>query len=160
MLVSTIRYESDPTLLNDSTRRMHAGGYYYHEHATYGMWLLRYVQLKDAVTYAAGQVLTKANILGTAATNDISGGSSIGKSFAGISLRVGTTAYWNLILVGGYYPAIITNGDDDIADGVQLIVGAADGVCDSGTALQSFGYAVGADVDAANTVAGVVTLAT
>ena len=146
-------YDSDPTSVNDPTMRLGAGDLFRFNHATYGRWILKYVQAKDAVTYAAGQVLTKANVKWTAVTNDIAGGSSIGKTFGGIALAAYTTGNWVFVLVDGYYPTVLTNGDDDIADGVQLISGTADGVCDSGTATHSFGHAIGADVDANNTVA-------
>ena len=71
----------------------------------------RYVQFKDAVTYAAGQALTYAGAtnLGVV-TNDISGGSSIGAVAAGICLRVMTQNYYGFILVKGFYSAVKTSG--------------------------------------------------
>ena len=128
-------------------------------HATHGWWILRYVQLKDAVTYAAGQVLTLAATGRTAVTNDVAGGSSLGLIFGGIALMVYTQNYYGFVLVDGYYPTIKDNGDDDIAAGDGLIVANSDGVCDSGTsATTHFGNASAADVDADNTVAGIVYL--
>lgn len=127
-------------------------------------YIYRYVQFKDAVTYAAGQVVTWATATGlTAVTNDLSGGSSIGAIPAGICVRVMTTGYYGFILVSGFYATIKTSGADDIAVGESLIAhastdGACDGVAAGSTTTASFGVAVAVDVDANNTVAGTVNL--
>lgn len=129
-----------------------------YRHATYGDWKLRWVFFKDAVTYAAGQVLSPGTTYGWV-TNDVSGGSSLVLRFAGVALMVYATATYGWILTKGYYPTVLTNGDDDIAAGDELIMVATDGVCDSvtsGTTTGSqlyIGTANAADVDSANTVA-------
>lgn len=127
-------------------------------HATYGPWRLRFALTKDAVTYAAGQVLSPGTTYGWV-TNDVSGGSSAVLRFAGIALKAYATAEYCFVLVEGYYPTVKTNGDDDIAQGDELIMVATDGVCDSVAAATTtgsqlyIGTAAAADVDADNTVA-------
>lgn len=158
----TILYD-DPTLVNDSVPTRKVGDVVMYRHATYGWWKLRYVQFKNAVTYAAGQVCTPiANDMSTV-TNDITGGASTPWAviFAGMALRVMTQDYWGWVLIGGYYPTIKTSGADDIAAGESLIMHAStDGTCDGVAAgsmtVASFGVAVAADVDADNTVAGYI----
>lgn len=121
----------------------------------------KYVQFKDAVTYVAGHVLTWADATATSVTNDRSGGSSVGNQPAGIALAVMTQNYYGWMLVHGFYSAIVTNGDDDIAAGDQLIVATGtDGACDSSASASiiKIGMAVAADVDGSNTVAGIVNL--
>lgn len=118
-----------------------------------------YVKFLDAVTYAAGQVLTWASATAFHVTNDRSGGSSISNRPAGICLAVATQNSFGWILRRGRYSAVVTNGDDDIAVGDALIVATGtDGACDSAAAATttvhtlSFGHALAVDVDAANTV--------
>lgn len=151
---------TDPTVANDTIPNATPGGlYFYADPSTGKMQIYRYVQFKDAVTYAAGQVLTFANVTGTAVTNDRSGGSSVSNRPAGICLMVNTQDEYGFILVQGYYSAVVTNGDDDIAAGDSLIVATGtDGACDSVAAATTtvhtlaFGHALEADVDASNTV--------
>ncbi len=150
----------DPTNINDVAPIGTVGGLYRDES---GSKTYRYVQFKDAVTYAAGQVVLWANALGTAVTNDCAGGSSIGIIPAGICVRVMTTAYYGMILVRGIYATIKTSGADDIAIGESLIAhattdGTCDGVAAGSTTTASFGVALTADIDADNTVAGTVNL--
>lgn len=119
----------------------------------------RYVKFLDAVTYAPGQVVTPANAAMTSVTNDISGGSSTtALTFAGVVIGTPTQNTWGWVQESGYHAAVVTNGDDDIAQGDTVIMGAADGVVDSvakatrtGT-LSIVGIAADVDVDAANTV--------
>lgn len=123
--------------------------------------IYRYVKFVDAVTYAAGQVCTWADATGTSVTNDISGGSSIGSIVAGVCQAVMTQNSYGYVQVSGYYPTIKTSGADDIAIGENLFVHAStDGTCDGAAASTwssgNFGVAVAADVDADNTVAGII----
>jgi hypothetical protein len=95
-------------------------------------------------------------------TSDYSYASSLLSMVAGITQSVLTDGYYGWILVSGYYATIKTNADDDIAKGDWLI-GAGDNTCNSvaaGTACtyKPFGIAVAADVDASDTVAGMVDL--
>ena len=68
-----------------------------------------------------------------------------------------STEYYMLMQVGGDHSAVVTNGDDDITAGLQIIA-SGDGTCDSAAAATDIrpnfiGHAIAADVDAANTVA-------
>lgn len=144
----------DPTVCNDDAARATTGVIYSNGDGK----LYRYAQAKDAVTYADGQVCTLAIADGTAVTNDISGGSSIGSIVGGIARRIMTQNYYGYFLVKGYHATVKTSGADDIAIGENVFVHAStDGTCDGGTAATfasgNFGIAVVADVDAANTVA-------
>jgi hypothetical protein len=142
------------TVAADST--LVVGGLY--RYATNG-WIYRYVQFKDAVTYAAGQSVEWANTTGTAVTNDRSGGSSVGRAAAGVALAVMTADYYGFVLVNGFYATLKTSGADDIAAQETLITHATtDGTCDGVTSwtLGCFGVALAADDDTANTVAGYV----
>lgn len=149
------------TAVNDASPRYRLGEVFQDPQTGY---FYRYVQFKDAVTYAAGQVVSWAVSTGlTAVTNDCSGGSSIGAVPAGICQAVMTQNYYGFILVSGYYATIKTSGADDIAVGESLIMhastdGTCDGVAAGSTTTASFGVAVAVDVDADNTVAGTVNL--
>lgn len=122
-------------------------------------YLYQYGQFLDAVTYAAGQPLQRANATSSSVTNDISGGSALTAARPmGICLGVPTQNQYGWFLRKGYYATVVTNGDDDIAAGDAIIYGASDGVVDSVAAAtttvhtRAIGYAPAADVDAANTV--------
>lgn len=78
---------------------------------------------------------------------------------AGVMVSVPDDGEYCWIQKRGYYPTVKTNADDDIANG-DALVGAGDGTCDSVAAhvdtaafLKVLGWAVAADVDAADTVA-------
>lgn len=137
----------------------------------------QFVQFLDAVTYVAGHVCTWGNATATAVTNDRSGGTDIGGNrFSGICLAVPVQNGYGWVLFEGYYAAVITNGDDDITAGLPLIVATAtDGACDSfaegisatpteaeivaddAKAYRFIGFSLAADVDAANTVAAIIS---
>ena len=138
---------ADPTLVVGGLYEWVGDGYIY-----------RYVQFKDAVTYAAGQSVEYAATTGLAVTNDRAGGSSVGRAAAGVCLGVMTQNYYGFILVQGTYN-LATSGADDIAAGEILIThattdGTVDGV--STWTLGCIGVALAADVDAADTVLAVV----
>lgn len=83
---------------------------------------------------------------------------------AGIALGTVTAGNYGFIQVRGNHATVLTNGDDDIAQGDAVIMSSSDGVVDStaaGTAAtyNVFGYASAADVDANNTVAVNLTVA-
>lgn len=145
------------TEANDEVPKWNVGGVYWSPEGL----AYKYVQFKDAITYVAGHVCTWANTTGTAVTNDRADGSSIGAIPAGVAVRVMTQNYYGFILVHGPYATIVTSGADDIAVGESLIAhattdGACDGVAANAMTTASFGTALAADVDAANTVAGFV----
>jgi len=153
----------DPTTVNDPSPTTKVGTEIFYRHSTYGVWKLRYVQFKNAVTYAAGQVCTPIATDMSTVTNDITGGSATPWAvvFAGVCLGVMTQDYYGWVLIRGYYPTLKTSGADDIAAGESLIMHAStDGTCDGVAAnamtVASFGIATAADVDANNTVAGYV----
>jgi hypothetical protein len=146
-----------PATVNHATAQATPGDLFIYKDSTYGIRILRYAQFKDAVTYADGQVLTLAAADKSAVTNDVAGGSSLGSLPGGVALAAVTQNYYGAALVWGQHPSIKDNGDDDIAAGNNLIIGASDGVCDSGTGTVGwFGQATAADNDGANTVAGFV----
>ena len=142
------------------------GTLYGWQHATYGPWVVKVVKFLDAVAYAAGQSCEAASLGsagGASVTNDRSGGSSLGNiaKGGGLALMVNTTAKVGFVLVQGYYPTIKTSGADDIAVGESLILhsstdGACDGVAAGSTTTASFGTAQIVDVDANDTVGGIV----
>ncbi len=159
----------DPTTYNASSNSSQSdgqvnaslGSIFKYYHSTYGWWTLRLVQAKDAVTYAAGQSLQWFDNAKTQVTNDRAGGAGLSFGAAGIALSVYTTAYYVPILIRGYYPTVLTNGDDDIAAGDAIIIATAtDGKCDSGTSTPGLylGNATAADVDANDTVAAFISV--
>lgn len=97
---------------------------------------------------------------GYTVTNDISDTKS--NMLAGIQLSVVTDTYYAWYQTWGYYATIATNGDDDIAAGDTLIWDADNAVNSVAAATaptyRIVGSAVAADVDAANTVAGYITI--
>lgn len=81
----------------------------------------RYVQFKDAVTYAAGQSVWWDDRNTYAVTNDESSAEDDG-FLAGIVAGVATENYYGLIQTGGLYEgAKKTPGQDSIAPGTRLI---------------------------------------
>lgn len=116
---------TDPTVANDPVPVATLGGTY-----EYNGNLYKYVQFKDAVTYAAGHAVAWANATGTAVTNDRSGGSALsGNIPAGIACRVMTQNYYGFIQVSGL--ATLT-GDGSIAAGESVVLDVnVDGLCDT-----------------------------
>lgn len=156
----SILFHDTITGCNDATLQRALGSLVTDESTGY---IYKYVQFKDAVTYAAGQSLTWADVACTTVTNDRAGGSSLGAIPAGICLRVMTQNYYGFILVRGKYAGLVTSGADDIAVGESLIVhattdGACDGVAAGSTTTASFGVCLEDDDNTANTTKGTVTL--
>lgn len=149
------------TSCNDATQQRALGQLAVDESTGY---VYRYVQFLDAVTYAAGQSVTWAIATNSMkVTNDRAGGSSVAVVPAGICLRVMTQNYYGYVLVRGVYTTLKTSGADDIVAGESLIChattdGTCDGVAAGSTTTASFGFALAADVDADDTVAGVVNI--
>ena len=85
--------------------------------ATGKVWKL--VQFKDAVTYAATQVVEWADAACTTVTNDRVGGSSIGNFAAGVCPGVKTQNYYGYIQVGG--PATVKTASSSITAGLALL---------------------------------------
>lgn len=115
---------------------------------------------------AAGHVLYKtatANVItnkkSTAVSNsaDHYAGIAPADLVSSIPESTASTTYFMMMQVGGRHSAVVTNGDDDIAAGDQIIA-SGDGTCDSATAGTDIkpnyiGQAAAADVDASDTVA-------
>lgn len=135
---------------------------------TTGMKKYLYVKFDNGtgnLTLAAGNLvyyLDSTDFDGFTVTSDES--DTQATLVAGIALGAIADASYGWVLVRGYYSAVVTNGDDDIAAGDAIVPSAAgDGTCDStaeGTApvRTVVGWAVAADVDASNTVAAYITL--
>lgn len=146
-------------LCNDATAQRATGQLFTDESTGYQY---RYVQFKDAVTYAAGQICCwKVGTGLTSVTNDVS--LAVGVIPAGVCLRVMTENYYGFVLVRGYYASLKTSGADDIAIGESLIAhattdGTCDGVAAGSTTTASFGVAMTVDDDTANTVSGTVNI--
>lgn len=120
----------------------------------------RYVQASLSATAADGVCLACYNQGCTVVTDDIS--TSKQGLPAGVAVGAITNNYYAWVQIGGYHPEVDTNGDDDISDGDTLILSSTDKKCDSvasGTAstYKPLGIAVAADVDAADTVAALLT---
>lgn len=76
---------------------------------------------------------------------------------AAVPESTATVTYYMLMQVGGRHSAVTTNGDDDIAAGVQIIA-SGDGTCDSQAVTVdikplNIGISAAADVDGTNKVA-------
>lgn len=139
-----------------------------YQHATYGEWVLRFVQNTAAsVTLAAGSCVAKVGTTGQTVTGDLSSGDGlVGLQAGGIALCAAAVSEFMLVLVDGYYPTVATNGDDDIGVGDILILSTTDKSCDSlatgantvtaTKATSALGTAMVVDVDADNTVAAMI----
>ena len=117
----------------------------------------RYGQAADDTTVADGTALGFSDTLGHTISSDCTDYDE--NQPAGVGIGVITVEYFGWYQIGGYHSAVLTNGDDDIADGDSIVLDdTSDGVVDSvasGTAATEkiLGVAVAADVDADNTVA-------
>lgn len=115
------------------------------------------------LTLAAGNLvyfLDGSDFDGYTVTSDVSD-TDINQA-AGVALGAITDAYYGFVQTWGYYSAVVTNGDDDIAASDALI-GGGDGTVnstaqDTAPTNKVVGWAVAADVDASNTVAAYITL--
>ena len=133
----------DPATADHEVAQATLGAVYWHNGKAY-----KYVQFKDAVTYAAGHVVTWANTSGTAVTNDRAGGSDIGTGVepAGVATRVHTQNYYGFMQVAGtvdvYYDGSVAAGEWIVSDT------GADGRADTmaaGEEEQVIGIALEAD---------------
>lgn len=154
------RLSVDPATVNQATAGIYTPGRIY----DYNGKLYRFVQFVDGVAYADGQSVEYADATtGYVVTNDRAGGSSIGRVAAGICLRVMTQNYYGFVLVRGFHGTVLTSGADNIAVGECLIThattdGTVDGEAANALTTAVVGVALAADVDAANTVAAMITV--
>lgn len=146
---------------NDATPKDQLGVIRAEYSATFGMRFYKYVQAAADTTVANGTALAYTlDGLGCVVTSDIS--TSNANCPAGVGIGAITAGYYGWILVGGYHPAIKTDAGNDLVVGDSLILSATvDGAVDrtaSGTAAvtKPLGFAVAADDDAADTVAGIL----
>jgi hypothetical protein len=129
------------------------------DHATGACKMYKYVQAASDTTVAYGTPLAFSDLYGATVTSDISDASQNQPAGVGVGAIAASSYGW--IQVHGHHDAIITNGDDDIADGDTIILSSADGQVDSvaaGTASthKPLAIAVDADVDGSNTVEGFI----
>lgn len=125
----------------------------------------RFIRFSDGTANAAataGQLLyyTTATTFDGVVTNDVSD-TNINR-VAGVALAGMTDGQLGWIQVSGI-ATVNTNGDDDIAAGDAIIGSSTDGACNSVAANTAptnkvVGFAIAADVDAANTVLVELTL--
>lgn len=143
---------------NDSTPKEQLGAIRTEYDSTNGARVFKYVQAASDTTVADGTPLLYQTADTSRQTVTVDLTDALTNNVAGVGIGAITASYYGWIQVAGYHDAVITNGDDDIAANDAIIYGAADGVVDSvgaGTAPTNavLGFAVAADVDAANTVA-------
>jgi len=147
---------------NDASAREELGATRVVTDSTNGYRMYKYVQFDNGtgnLTSVANQVVYYVSA--TKVTNDVSD-SNI-NSIAGITPVALTDGYYGWMQVLGS-ATVNTNGDDDIATGDALIgTSSADGVCNSVAANTAptnkvLGWAIAADVDAANTVLAQLTV--
>ncbi|MDI6808412.1 MAG: hypothetical protein QME66_05455 [Candidatus Eisenbacteria bacterium] len=130
--------------------------------STLGTRRFRYVQVHaTSAAVANGTPMMMRNVAGTVVTTVIADASR--NQPAGVGRGVIAAGSFGWIQIYGEHTAVITNGDDDIADGDNIIYSATAAQVDSvaaGTAptFMRIGVAVAADVDAANTVDTFLTL--
>lgn len=111
--------------------------------------VLYYTATANVVTNDRSEAITdNANCYAGVAPSDLA---------ANVPESTATVTYYMLMQVGGYHSAVVTNGDDDISAGDQIIA-SGDGTCNSeaqGTDIKALviGTATAADVDGSNTVA-------
>lgn len=151
---------------NDSAAREELGIVRQTYDTTNGYREFKYIQFDNGtgnLTSVANQVVYSvvASFAGAKVTNDVS---DSGINFiAGITPVALTDTYYGWMQIRGQ-ATVNTNGDDDIAAGDALIgTSAADGVCNSVAANTAptnkvLGWALAADVDAANTVLANLTV--
>lgn len=152
-------------LTNNDSSDLEGVGTYRMEKTTDGTKIYKYVKFNNG----SGNVASATNMVVyyllsdtdmTTVTNDVS--DSDINQVAGVMPIAMTDLYYGWLQVAGPNAIIRTNGDDDIASSDTLI-GGGDGTCnsvaqDTASTNKVLGYAVAADVDGDNTVAGVITV--
>lgn len=120
----------------------------------------RYVRVEDA-NLAANDVVEYSDTTGTEVTKDVSGGSSLGRQFAGVAVSTITDANYGWVQIKGVATCKVAAGAA-IAAGNRVKTGTADGcvsayAATTGSEDYSFGMALSADT-ATTSAAGVVTV--
>jgi len=146
---------------NDSSAKDQLGIVRAEYSATYGWRYYKYVQAASDTTVANGTALAYTDYTRTVASSDRTD-TNVNLP-AGVGIGVITASYYGWIQIKGYHAAVATDAGDDIAVTDALILHATtDGVVDrtaAGTAplYNPIGWAYAADVDAADTVATILT---
>jgi (2Fe-2S) ferredoxin len=128
-----------------------------------GKWY-RYVQVEDAAL-VANEVVEYANATGTEVTKDVSGGSSLGRNFAGVAVSTITDAKYGWVQIKGLATCKVAAGAAVLV-GQRVKTGTADGcvsayAATTGSEDYSFGMALANDTattSAAGTVAVMIDL--
>jgi hypothetical protein len=153
-------------LTSNSSTALHTPGETVEIVGSEGLKRYQYVQYESgtaAVAAAAGLVavyLDGTDFNGYNVTCDLS--DTVANLAAGVLQAALTDEYYGWVQTRGYYATVKTNADDDIAAGASVWV-VGDGTVDStaaGTAptYRPVGWTTAADVDAADTVATMITL--
>jgi len=124
----------------------------------------RYIRVEDA-DLAANDVVEYSDTTGYEVTKDVSGGSSVGRGFAGVAVSTITDGNYGWVQIGGLATCKVA-ANTAVAAGNRVKSGTADGVVSAyvattGSEDYSFGMAVGADTattSAAGTVAVMIDL--
>jgi len=124
----------------------------------------RYVQVEDGAL-AANDVVEYANATGTEVSKDVSGGSVVGRQFAGVAVNTLTDGYYGWVQVKGLATCKVAANTAVLA-GARVVTGSADGVVSTqaattGSEDYSFGMALANDTattSAAGTVAVMIDL--
>lgn len=125
----------------------------------------RYVQVED-MALAANDVVEYSDATGTEVTKDRSGGSSLGRGFAGVALNTVTDAYYTYVQTKGLATCKVA-ANTAVAAGARVMTDASNDGCvktyaaTTGSEDYSFGVALAADTattSAAGTVAVMIDL--
>ena len=144
---------------NDATQKEELGVIREEYDATYGYRKFIYVQAASDTTVAEGTVVGYSDRKKATVSSDLDDFNP--NQVAGVGIGAITASYYGWIQIYGYHGGVKTNGDDDIVDGMALVLSpATDGVCDglelgtdtAGLTYSKVGVAVADDVDGDNTV--------
>ena len=124
----------------------------------------RYVQVEDA-NLAANDVVEYSDATGTEVTKDVSGGSSVGRQFAGVAVNDITKGNYGWVQIKGLATCKVAANTTVLA-GARVKTGSADGcvstyAATTGSEDYSFGMALANDTattSAAGTVAVMIDL--
>ncbi|MCH9739505.1 MAG: hypothetical protein K0U38_01500 [Epsilonproteobacteria bacterium] len=123
----------------------------------------RYVRVED-LALAANDVVEYADATGMKVSQDRAGGSSLGRSFAGVALNTVTDAYYTWVQVKGVATCKVAAGaaaGATVAAGARVVTHAtsngAVATATTSTEAQAFGTALSADT-ATTSAAGTVSV--
>ena len=143
--------------LDTSDAKLNVGSIVWTFDATNGLRAFRYMQTAADTAVVNGTALGYSDTLKQTASLDETDYDE--NRVAGVGIGVITAGNFGFVQCFGYHAAVLTNGDDDIAENDHVILDVdSDGVCDSvaaGTAPGDnvLGVAVADDINGDNTVA-------